>query len=200
MVSRRGFLQGISAFSVSDLVRPGIEAEAISPKAPSEPMQQQPNGTPAGHPELECGNSLVRVRISGSSSDFWSLENRASGQIYRFGCPVFPLGGRTVPATLKEVRAGGAPERLKNGVTECSFTGPLTARPSLLLRMTFRIAPDNPVVRFRYSLENHGAEAVAFEQAARPPHLSQHVTRKHEPGQRGSVIRLQFDASQRYSR
>ena len=33
----------------------------------------------------------------------------------------------------------------------------------------------------------------------RPPHLSQHVARKHEPGQGGSVIRLQFDASQRYS-
>src|SRR5277367_3348 len=168
MVSRRGFLQGISAFSVSDLVRPGIEAEAISPKAPSELAQQQPNGTPSGHLGLECGNSLVRVRISGSSSDFWSIENRASGQIYRFGCPVFPLGGKSVAATLKEVRAGGAPERLKNGVTEWSFAGPLMARPSLLLRMTFRIAPDNPVVRFRYSLENHGAEAVAFEQADGP--------------------------------
>ena len=104
MVSRRGFLQGISALSVSDLIRPGIEAEAISPKAPSELAQQQPTGTPSGHRELECGNSLVRVRISGSSSDFWSLENRASSQIYRFGCPVFPLGGKTVAATLKEVR------------------------------------------------------------------------------------------------
>src|ERR1700733_14894041 len=172
MVTRRGFLQGISAFSVSDLVRPvarpGIEAEAISPEAPSELARQQPNGTPAGQPELECGNSLVRVRISGSSSDLWSLENRATGQIYRFGCPVFPLGGKTVPATLKEVRAGGAPESLKNGVTECSFAGPLLARPSLWLRMTFRIAPDNPVVRFRYSLENRGAEALAFEQADGP--------------------------------
>ena len=168
MVSRRGFLQGISALSVSDLIRPGIEAEAISPKAPSELAQQQPTGTPSGHRELECGNSLVRVRISGSSSDFWSLENRASSQIYRFGCPVFPLGGKTVAATLKEVRAGGAVEKLKNGVTECSFAGPLMARPSLLLRMTFRIAPDNPVVRFRYSLENQGAEAAAFEQADGP--------------------------------
>jgi alpha-galactosidase len=164
MVSRRDFLQGISALSVSDLVRQGAEAEAISAKAPSEPPPQQLNGTPA-HPEMECGNSLVRVRVSGSSSDFWSLERRASGQIYRFGCPIFPLGGKSVPATLKEVRAGGAVERLKNGVTECSFEGPLTAAPSLLLRMTFRIAPDNPVVRFRYSLANQGAEAVTFEKA-----------------------------------
>jgi alpha-galactosidase len=166
MVSRRGFLHWISAFSISDLV--GIDAEAIPSKASSEPPQEQPNGTPAGHPELECGNSLVRVRISGSSSDFWSLENRASGQVYHFGCPVFPLGGKTVPATLEKVRAGSAPERLKNGVTECSFEGTLTARPSLSLRMTFRIAPDNAVVRFRYSLQNHGAEAVAFEQADGP--------------------------------
>ena len=81
---------------------------------------------------------------------------------------VFPLGGKTVPAILKEVRAGGALEKLKNGVTECSFAGPLMARPSLLLRMTFRIAPDNPVVRFRYSLDNQGAEAAAFEQADGP--------------------------------
>src|SRR6202041_1986749 len=109
MVSRRGFLQGISAFSVSDVVRPGIGAEGVSRKASSE-LAEQPTGTPAGHPGLECGNSLVGVRISGSSSDFWSIENRASGQIYRFGCPVFPLGGKAVAATLKEVRAGGAPE------------------------------------------------------------------------------------------
>src|ERR1700761_8623615 len=168
MVSRRGFLQGISAFSVSDLVRPAIEAEAGSRKASSELAKQQTEGTPAGHPELQCGNSLVRVRISGSSSDFWSIENHTSGKINRFGCPVFPLGGKSVAATLKEVRTGGAPERLKNGVTECSFAGPLVAIPSLLLRMTFRIAPDNPVVRFRYSLENHGTEAVTFEPADGP--------------------------------
>jgi alpha-galactosidase len=166
MVSRRGFLHWISAFSISDLV--GIDAKALPSKAPSEVPQEQPNGAPAGRPQLECGNSLVRVRISGSSSDFWSLENRASGQIYRFGCPVFPLGGKAVPATLENVRAGSAPERLKNGVTECSFEGALVARPSLSLRMTFRIAPDNAVVRFRYSLENHGAEAIAFEQADGP--------------------------------
>jgi len=51
MVSRRDFLQGISALSVSDLVRQGAEAEAISAKAPSEPPPQQLNGTPA-HPEM----------------------------------------------------------------------------------------------------------------------------------------------------
>ncbi len=87
MVSRRGFLHWISAFSISDLVRPGIDAEAIPAKAPSELAQEQPNGAPAGRPQLECGNSLVRVRISGSSSDFWSLENRASGQDLSFWMP-----------------------------------------------------------------------------------------------------------------
>ena len=42
------------------------------------------------------------------------------------------------------------------------------ARPSLFLGMTFRIAPDNPVVRFRISLENHGAETMAFVQTGGP--------------------------------
>jgi alpha-galactosidase len=168
MVSRRGFLQGISAFSILDLVRPGSQAEAVSAKNLSGILGDQLDSSITEHSQLGCSNSLVRIRISGSESNFWSLENRKTGKVYNFGCPVFPIAGSAVPATLKNIQADRASEILKNGVTEYSFSGTLVANPSLSLRMIFRLPPDNPVVRFRYSLENNGADALAFKDADIP--------------------------------
>ena len=168
MVSRRDFLQGISALSIADLVRPSLEAEAVSSKDRSDASGDHPDNAPAEHSMLECGNSQIRIRISGSTSNFWSLESHKNGHVYRFGCPVFPLAGMAVPAVLENVRADRAPETLENGVTEYSFKGTLIARPSLSLRVILRVAPDNGVVRFRYLLENDGTEEIALDESAGP--------------------------------
>lgn len=168
MVSRRGFLQGISAFSILDLVLPGTQAEVVPGKDLSEMPGDQLDSSMAEHPQLECSNSLVRIRVFGSESNFWSLENRKSGQLCNFNCPVFPIAGNAVPAILKNLQIDRAPELLKNGVTEYSFKGTLVARPSLSLQMIFRIPPDNAVIRFKYSLENNSTEALAFMEADIP--------------------------------
>jgi len=167
MVSRRGFLQGISALSVLDIVRPALPAEALSANDLSEVPGNYPDSK-TGQSQLAFGNSLVRVRISGSETNFWSLENHKTGNVYRFGCPVFPLDGEAVSAIVENVQADRAPELLRNGATEHSFRGTLAARPSLSLRMIFRIGPDNAVVRFRYSLENNAADAITFKEAETP--------------------------------
>ena len=48
------------------------------------------------------------------------------------------------------------PVKLSNGVLEQSVEGALRADSTIQLVITFRSAPDNPVVRFKYTLLTYG--------------------------------------------
>ena len=161
MVSRRDFLEGISALSVSGLVRPALPAGVEG--APSAPLAEPRSEAATDNSGLECGNALIRIRVSGSPSVLWSLENRKSGQVYRFEPPTFPVSGKAVPAALERVRVARAPQTLRNGVTEFSFEGTLSTNASLKLRIVFQVAPDNAFVRFRYSLQSLDEKSFTFD-------------------------------------
>src|ERR1700677_4380646 len=121
MISRRGFLGGISAFSASSLAVPALQARAET--IATETTQEQRNERHSGHSALACANSEIRISIAGLKSNLWSIEHRKSGQAYRFSPPSFPVTGGAVEAVLTEVRVDRAPEKLANGVTEYSFEG-----------------------------------------------------------------------------
>ena len=161
MISRREFLGGISAFSASSLTIPALEAGAEA--APSPTLPEQRKESPGDTSTLDCGNALIRISIAGSKSNLWSLEHRKSGRRYDFAPPSFPLEGGAVDTALREVRAGRAPEKLNNGVTEYSFEGTVEAKPALHLRMIFQLAPDNALVRFRYTLESRDEQGFKFD-------------------------------------
>ncbi|MGA3048552.1 MAG: alpha-galactosidase [Terracidiphilus sp.] len=164
MISRRGFLGGISALSVSSLAVPKLPADAEP--LPARDAPAQPNEVSSDRPAPDCGNSEIRISITGLKSNFWSIEHRKSGQIYGFAPPSFPVAGGAVEGALTNVRADGAPEKLKNGVIEYSFAGTLAATSELKLRMIFQLAPDNPIVRFRYSLVSNDEKGFTFDPAA----------------------------------
>ncbi len=168
MVSRRGFLQWMSALSVPDLVQHSCQAEAVREMVLS-PMPENQRSTGATEAsQWGCGNALIHIRIAGLESNFWSLENRETGKLCRFACPVFPIAGKSVVSALENLSIDRPAQLLSNGATEYSFRGNLVANPSLMLRLTFRIAPDNPVARFRYSLEANQSEAFVLSKADVP--------------------------------
>lgn len=161
MISRRGFLGGISAVSASTLAVPALGAGAETP--PSQLLRKQNGETTPDHRGIEFGNALIRILVTGTKSNLWSIEDRRSGAIYRISPPIFPIAEEAVEVVLKDLRADRAPAKLNNGVTEYSFEGQLAAQSEWNLRMVFQLAPDNALVRFRYSLQRRDGRGFTFD-------------------------------------
>ena len=105
-------------------------------------------GLPLKGAELGGGNDVLQVEIEGSATALWRL--RTAWGIHRFAPPIFAINRKNVAATLTSMNRVGTAQRLINGVYEHSFSGQFAEEPGLVLEMIFRIAPQSPVVRFRY--------------------------------------------------
>ncbi len=162
MISRRGFIGGVSAFSASALAPATSMPGSDTAPQPTAPEHVNASSSEGSGPH--CGNPLIRISIVGAKANLWSLKNLKSRRIYRFAAPVFPLAGGAIEAALNEVRADRAPARLNNGVMEHSFEGTLAVNPRLKLRMIFQLADDNALVRFRYSLESEEGTGLRFDE------------------------------------
>ena len=119
--------------------------------------------------ELECGNGLVRVEVQGAAGNLWSLV--AGSRRYAFGPPTFPVDGKAVPAVLTGLRREGDAVQLPNGVSEHRFSGQMAGNGALSLEMVFRVAPESPVVRFRYAVHGN-AEAKLTGDGAQLSYLT----------------------------
>ena len=102
---------------------------------------------------LTIGNSVIRITVPAANYTAWSLTDIAGAKTYEFAPPVFPVNGNPRLGIVTRA-AASAPRLLPNGVTEYRFHSALKDDPSLSLGMAFRIAPDRPVVRFRYELSS----------------------------------------------
>lgn len=67
--------------------------------------------------------------------------------------PVFEIDGKQMPTILNDLVGLGQPKTLRNGAKEYLFEGTFQQDTSLQLQIKFRIADDNPVVRFNYTLK-----------------------------------------------
>jgi alpha-galactosidase len=90
----------------------------------------------------------------GSKDCLWSYRAGKSGREYRISPPVFNVDGQRLTAALTGLERGGKPARLNNGTTEYVYHGTFADRPELSLEVLFRVADDNPIIRFRYALES----------------------------------------------
>lgn len=66
--------------------------------------------------------------------------------------PLFEINGKLVAAAVQDWNLVSN-TKLKNGVTEYLYEGTLSKTPSLSLQVVFQASPDNPVLRFQYSLK-----------------------------------------------
>ena len=108
----------------------------------------------AADTDLHCGNSLITIRLLRSDSAVWALTELASSRTYRFAPPIFEIDGHPRRAALTGISSSGEPVKLPNGAAEFRYSGIFANDPTLSLELTFRIAPDSPVTRFRYTLHS----------------------------------------------
>ncbi len=97
-------------------------------------------------------NSYCVLTLDGSADCLWSYGLPGRTDTLRVAPPVFELDGRAVPAVLSGLAPAAAPRQLANGAAEHRYTGAVRGWPGLRLDLVFRLAPDSPVVRFRYIL------------------------------------------------
>jgi len=89
-----------------------------------------------------------------SSRALWRYTITTLGQSVDIAPPVFEIDGKPLPAVLKNVKPAGKPCKLANGAVEHSFIGDFARAPGLRLKLTFRVVPANPVIRFKYELQS----------------------------------------------
>lgn len=97
-------------------------------------------------------NTNLEISVSGTDDILWQYTLIKTGKVFPFSLPAFEIDGKIVPAKLSSVKMTGAAQKLKNGTSEYTVEANLTDIPDMTLRITFRVAEDNPIVKFRYEL------------------------------------------------
>jgi alpha-galactosidase len=105
----------------------------------------------------------------------WTYTVAATGEPFAFAPPVFEMDGRTVTADSYTLRPDSAARTLPNGTAEHRWRGTVAGEPSLTLAVVWQVAPDSPIVRFRYELgdaagrrltKTDGADALTYLQTS----------------------------------
>ena len=97
-------------------------------------------------------NDLFTIEILGHENALWRYTVHSSGRAVDVAAPAFEIDGALVPAALDGIHPVGDPRALSNGAVEHTYRGAMRALPDLALDMVFRIAKDNPTLRFQYCL------------------------------------------------
>lgn len=93
---------------------------------------------------------LDPLEIDGSPQVLW--RHTAGGPAGAVGTPVFEIDGQAQPAVLRDIRLIEPVLHLPNHVHQRVFEGRFAADDDLALRLVFRTADHDPVVRFKYVL------------------------------------------------
>ncbi|WNQ13963.1 alpha-galactosidase [Paenibacillus aurantius] len=113
---------------------------------------------------------MTEIEMKGKRDSFWLLRDLASGKTYPISAPSFEIDGETIPVELAGVQLIRTCA-LANGSHEFELQGPLMSHPFLSVKLVFRMAYDNPIIRFRYSLmsvrecqmtKTHGEDSILY--------------------------------------
>lgn len=105
-------------------------------------------------------NKQIQVDLPNTQACLWSYTVRATGQTWKFVGPAFEVDGNSQTTPLVNITMTREPVRLSNGCLEYSYEGALASDPDLLLQIIFRLADDNPVVRFYYALKSRSKRVL----------------------------------------
>ena len=94
------------------------------------------------------------VKIDTGTDELWEYRAKDADQPHAIGAPKVSIDGRDVTLSFASAKSVGPPVSLANGSREYAFEGPVTGGDGLRLKVTFRAAPDDPVVRFRYEIRS----------------------------------------------
>ena len=99
-------------------------------------------------------NELGRITPLTGAAGLWRYTVTATGRSFDLAPPVIELDGAAVPLAATAWAPVGAPRALANGATEHAAEAPVAGQPGLFLHVAWRVAPDDPVVRFRYRVRS----------------------------------------------
>jgi len=101
-----------------------------------------------------------------SSVGSWEYKLKPESKPVEIRLPVFEIDGKQTPAILSGLVATSQPATLQNGVTEYIYEGSFQSDTTLWLQVKFRVAADNPIVRFCYTLKSSGGQKLTKESGA----------------------------------
>ncbi|MGV8136719.1 MAG: alpha-galactosidase [Mangrovibacterium sp.] len=104
--------------------------------------------------------SLFKVSWETSSVGSWKYTVKAAGKTVEIKLPVFEIDGNPMTALLNDLKSVNEPAVLRNGVTEYIYEGAFQADTTIRLQVKFRVAADNPVIRFCYLLKASGKQKL----------------------------------------
>jgi len=111
----------------------------------------------------------LQVDVDGAPDHCWTYRVTGSDFALSLAAPEFELDGQ--PTTAAFIPSAHSQRSCPNGVVEHHVDGALHDRPDVSLRLTVRVADDDPIVRFRYRLtgapsarltKRAGADAASY--------------------------------------
>jgi len=109
---------------------------------------------------LKIETFLYQISWTNSAVSTWEYRLLPQGKTVSVKLPVFEIDGKQMPVVLTNLVEVGSPTALRNGVIEYIYEGIFHADTTLRLQVKFRVAQDNPVVRFCYSLKSSGEQKL----------------------------------------
>jgi len=103
---------------------------------------------------------LFSISWPSSGVGSWSYTIKPEGKTIEIDLPVFEIGGKPMPALLNSLKQVETPVTLRNGANEYVYEGAFQADTAIRLQMKFRVAANNPVVRFCYLLKTSGGQTL----------------------------------------
>jgi alpha-galactosidase len=105
----------------------------------------------------DAGPSLIEnqyaiVQLHSGSTTLWDYSLKGVNRRHALAAPVFSVDGRDVMMNIEAVRPFGPDRQLPNGCREYSFVGDVPGEAGLQIKLVFRLAEDDPVVRFHYEI------------------------------------------------
>ncbi|HXQ81933.1 MAG TPA: alpha-galactosidase [Opitutaceae bacterium] len=95
---------------------------------------------------------FATIGFHAGSSDLWDYAAKGVGRRHGIAAPTISVDQRDVALSLVAVKPLGSPKELPNGCREYAFIGDVVGETGLRLKVVFRAAEDDPVVRFHYEI------------------------------------------------
>jgi len=109
---------------------------------------------------VKISNGMIEISTPNKAEALWQFTVLKTGKSFSFLSPEFEIDGKVVTAKLSSVKLIGSPEKLANGTSAYTLEGNLSEIPDITLRMTFLLADNNPVIKFRYELSTNSAHKL----------------------------------------
>ena len=108
----------------------------------------------AAQPSPGISTPLIAINLHAGNESLWDYSVAALPAAHAIAAPVVNLEGRDVPLHWEKVDSVEPARSLANGCIERAFEGSVLGEPGLRLRVVFRTADDDPVVRFHYEIRS----------------------------------------------